>query len=94
VVAVAVGESSAVTGFAFARGAGRMRSRVGRWVGCVLEWVQRRRRGLAGDVGGGFGVWASRVFVGVGIVSARRSGPSGDSKNVGQRLRVRSASTE
>jgi hypothetical protein len=34
---------------------------------------------------------ASGLVVGVGIVSARRSGPSGVSKNVGQRLRVRSA---
>jgi peptidoglycan/LPS O-acetylase OafA/YrhL len=44
--------------------------------------------------GGGLGMCASGVVVGVGIVSARRSGPSGVSKNVGQRVRVRSASTE
>ena len=43
--------------------------------------------------GGGLLRRAAGVVVGVGIVSARRSGPSGVSKNVGQRLRVRSAST-
>jgi hypothetical protein len=44
--------------------------------------------------GSGLGRRASGVVVGVGIVPARRSGPSGVSKNVGQRLRVRSTSTE
>ena len=44
--------------------------------------------------GGGLGRRASGVVVGVGIVSARRSGPSGVSKNDGQRVKVRSASTE
>ena len=37
---------------------------------------------------------ARRPLQGVGIVSARRSGLSGVSKNVGQRAKVRSASTE
>ena len=49
------------------------------------------RRSLHGS---GLGRRASGVVVGVGIVPARRSGPSGVSKNVGQRLRVRSTSTE
>ena len=44
--------------------------------------------------GGVLGERASRGVVGVGIVSARRSGLSGASKNVGQRAKVRSASTE
>ena len=44
--------------------------------------------------GGVLGGRASRGVVGLGIVPARRSGPSGVLKNVGHRLRVRSASTE
>ena len=60
------------------------RARFGR----VLSEVRRPLQG------GGLGRRASGVVVGVGIVSARRSGLSGVSKNVGQRFKVRSASTE
>ena len=53
-----------------------------------------RRDARRASQGVGFGGCVSRAVVGVGIVSARRSGSSGESKKVGQRRRVRSASTE
>jgi hypothetical protein len=53
-----------------------------------------RREALRPLQGSGLGWRASGVVVGVGIVSARRSGLSGVSKYVGQRAKVRSASTE
>ena len=65
---------------------------------CSWAWrtgfgrVRSEARRPLQDVGLGGRAWG--VVVGVGIVSARRSGPSGVSKNVGQRVKVRSASTE
>ena len=65
---------------------------------CSLAWRAGFGRGRSDarrpSQGGVLGGRVSRGVVGVGIVSARRSGLSGVSKNVGQRAKVRSASTE